>query len=266
MPEGDSVAGHASRLRPILLGRQITDVKGTAPAVRANSHRILDATVQEIRTAGKNLIIDLSGGLSIRVHLGMSGRWRVIPPDRPIPGSARIALSAGGQTAICSAAPTIDVDRTPAIDLGLSRLGPDVLGDFELDEFVRRARTRRSVAVADVLLDQRVLAGIGNVYKSELLFLAGIDPHTPIDEISDDRLRGVAIDAVRLMKANVGPKSRSTTGSRARDREMWVYGRAGRPCRRCGTAISTDRQGERVTYWCSKCQSSSPPGPVSGSM
>lgn len=266
MPEGDSVAGHASRLRPILLGRQITDVKGTAPAVRANSHRILDATVEDIRTVGKNLVIDLSGGLSIRVHLGMSGRWRMIPPGRPIPGSARLALSAGGPTAVCSAAPTIDVDRTPAIDYSLSRLGPDVLGDFELDEFVRRARTRGSVAVADVLLDQRVLAGIGNVYKSELLFLARIDPHTPIDEISDDRLRRVAKDAIRLMTANVGPKPRTTTGSRARDRGMWVYGRARQPCRRCGTAVSMENQGGRVTYWCSKCQPSSPPGPVSGSV
>lgn len=254
MPEGDSVAGHASRLRPILVGSEITDVGGSAPAVRANSLRILDATVQGIRTVGKNLLIDLSGGYSIRVHLGMSGRWRVVPRGGQIPGSARLVLSTGGPIAVCSAARTVEVDRTPAIDAGLSRLGPDPLGDFDPEEFIRRARTQNSTAVGDVLLNQRVISGIGNVYKSELLFLAGLDPHKPVDEVSDDHLRDIGADAVRLMAANAGFASRTTTGSRAPDRETWVYGRPGRPCRRCGTAIEMDRQGDRVTYWCPSCQ------------
>ena len=248
------MAGHAARLRRVLVGRQVTHVGGTAPSVRANSHRILHATVEGIRTIGKNLIVDLSSDYSIRVHLGMSGRWRVLPPGRPIPGSARLVLSAGDAVAVCSAAPTVDVDRTPAIDAGMSRLGPDVLGAFDSGEFVRRARTRPSAPVGELLLDQKVIAGIGNVYKSELLFLAAIDPRTPVEEISDDQLRAIAGDAIRLMTANLGPKTRTTTGSRAPDREMWVYGRMGRPCRRCGTPIETDRQGERVTYWCPGCQ------------
>lgn len=254
MPEGDSIAGHAARLRPVLAGQPITWVGGTAPSVRASSHRILGATVEDIRTLGKNLVIDLSGGYSIRVHLGMSGRWRVLARGSPIPGSARVVLSTGDATAVCMAAPTVEVDRTPKIDLELSRLGPDVLGAFDSEEFIRRARSTQSVAISELLLDQRVIAGIGNVYKSELLFLAGIDPHTSVDGVSDEQLAGIAADAVRLMQANVGPKARTTTGSRVRDRAMWVYGRPGRPCRRCGSAIAMDRQGDRVTYWCPGCQ------------
>lgn len=254
MPEGDSVAGHASKLRPILLGKEITEVYGTAPAVRANSHRILGATVEGIRTVGKNLVIDLSGGYSIRVHLGMTGRWRVDPTRRTVPGSARLALSSGDSVAVCSAAPTIEVDRTAAVDAGLYSLGPDVLGDFDSREFVRRARTRTSVSMGELLLDQRVLSGIGNVYKSELLFLAGINPRTRVDEVSDSQLLEIAEKAVSLMASNVGTRARSTTGSRSRGRDTWVYGRSGRPCRRCGTAIEHETQGERITYWCPRCQ------------
>jgi endonuclease-8 len=254
LPEGDSVAGHAARLRPVLAGRTITEVGGTASSLRANSHRVLGATVEEIRTLGKNLVIDLSGGYSIRVHLGMSGRWLVLSRGRPTPGAARLVLSTDDATAVCLAAPTVEVARTPGIDHELSRLGPDVLDDFDVGEFVRRARSTPSVAMSELLLDQRVIAGIGNVYKSELLFLAGIDPRASVDAVTDEQLSGIAAYAVRLMRANVGPKSRTTTGSRARGREMWVYGRQGRPCRRCGSGIAMDRQGDRVTYWCPGCQ------------
>lgn len=254
MPEGDSVAGHAEQLRRALVNEVITSVEGSSAAVRSNSHRILGATVEGIRTVGKNLVIDLSGGYSIRVHLGMTGRWSVIPSGRPAPGAARLVLSAGGATAVCSAAPTIDVERTPALDATLSRLGPDVLGEFDSASFLRRARTRQSTSVGEMLLDQKVLAGIGNVYKSELLFLVGINPRTRVGEVDDRQLLDIADKAGSLMASNVGPKARSTTGSRARGQETWVYGRSGRPCRRCGAAIEMERQGERVTYWCPVCQ------------
>ena len=211
MPEGDSVAGHAERLRPILLGQTITEVGGTASSVRANSHRILDATVAGVRTAGKNLLIDLS-------------------------------------------APTVDVDRTPAIEAGVSRLGPDVLGEFDEDEFVRRARTRDDLTMTRMLLDQRVLAGIGNVYKSELLFLERIHPQTPVRRVGDEQLRSIARRARTLRSANVGTGPRSTTGARGPAKTTWVYGRSGRPCRRCGTGIEQERESDRVTYWCPNCQ------------
>lgn len=260
MPEGDSVAGHAVRLRQVLVGRIIVEVRGTAPSVRANSGRILDATVVAVRTVGKNLIVDTDTDYSIRVHLGMVGYWR-ISRSGPIPHDpARVSLRTESGWAACYSAPTVDVDRTPAIDTSLARLGPDLLGAFDMDEFVRRARTRDDVSIGEMLLDQRVLAGIGNVYKSELLFLERIHPTTLVRGIDDEQLRSIAGRAQKLLAANVGPEGRSTTGSRVRHKEAWVYGRTGRTCRRCGAGIEHDRRGERVTYWCPECQ----PAPAAG--
>jgi len=254
MPEGDSVAGHAERLRPVLVGRQIEAVAGTAPSVRTNSSRILDARVESVRTAGKHLIVDLSTCYSIRVHLGMPGRWRVSALATPPRGSARLVLTTDSHHAACYSAPTIEVDRTPSIDAYLSRLGPDLLGDFDAGEFVRRARSLPDGPVADLLLNQRVLAGVGNVYKSELLFLEGVHPSTAVSRLDDEKLASMAERASRLLSANVTSGPRTTTGRRGRGQELWVYGRGGRPCRRCGTAVAQDTGGDRVTYWCSTCQ------------
>lgn len=254
MPEGDTIAGHAERLRPVLLGETITEVAGTAPSVRTSSHRILGAMVTDVRTAGKNLIVDFATGYSVRVHLGMPGYWRISRDGRAPHGAARLVLRTGSGQAACYSAPTVEVDRTPAVDADLARLGPDTLGDFDEEEFLRRARTRNDVPVADMLLDQRVLAGIGNVYKSEVLFLEGVHPATLVGDVSDAQLRGLSARARRLLAANVGPDSRSTTGSRRRGLETWVYGRGGLPCRRCGRAIARSSDDDRVTFWCPACQ------------
>ncbi|HUG32166.1 MAG TPA: DNA-formamidopyrimidine glycosylase family protein [Acidimicrobiia bacterium] len=257
MPEGDSVAGHARRLRPVLVGRRIESVNGTAPPVRVNSRRILDATVNSIRTVGKHLIFDLSTGYSIRVHLGLSGRWVISASGKSPHGSARLALATSSHHAACYGAPTIEVDRTPAVDASVAGLGPDLLGDveFDVEEYLRRARLRGTDrSVSRLLLDQEVIAGIGNVYKSELLFLEGIHPDTPVKALSDDALRSVATRARRLLAANVGAGPRVTTGLRGAGRELWVYGRRGSPCRRCGTAIESSGGEDRVTYWCPACQ------------
>ena len=255
MPEGDSIAKDSARLRPVLAGREVVSVYGTAPSVRSNSHRLVGQTVEAVRTVGKHLVIDVSGGFSVHVHLGMPGRWRILPADRRFPGTARLVLSTSSHHVCCFAAPTVEVDRTPAIDRRLSLLGPDLLDpDFQPQTFVERARTRSGRRVAEVLLDQRVTAGLGNVYKSELLFLARIHPSTPIDQIDDDKLVELAERAQQLMSINVRTGPRVTTGERARGRETWVYDRAGEPCRRCATAVEEDRLGGRVTYWCPGCQ------------
>lgn len=255
MPEGDSVAKSAARLRPFLVGESILSVGGTARSVRVNSGRILDASVRGIRTYGKNLVIDLDSGYSIRVHLGMPGRWRVLPAEKSPPGSSRLVLSTQRGHAACLAAPTVEVDRTPRIDLELKRLGPDVLrDDFDPDVLVRRARARNDRPIAEALLDQRVVAGIGNVYKSELLFLAGLHPETRVEVVSDEALREIANRAALLMRANVHSGPRITTRDRRRGRELWVYDRSGEPCRRCSTPIEVSRLGDRVTFWCPTCQ------------
>jgi endonuclease-8 len=103
-------------------------------------------------------------------------------------------------------------------------------------------------------LDQRVVAGIGNVYKSELLFMAAVHPETPVKSLSDETLHDIAGRAGKLLRANVGPGPRITTGQQGRGREAWVYGRAGEPCRRCASAIEESRLGDRLTFWCPTCQ------------
>lgn len=255
MPEGDSIAKAAARIRPVLVGQKVDSVYGTAPGVRTNARRLAGRRVEDVRTFGKHLVVDFDIGFSLRVHLGMPGRWSVIPADRPVPGSARVVLSTSDHHVCCFAAPDVEVDRTPAIERRLDRLGPDVLADgFEPARFVERARTRQAETIAEVLLDQRVVAGIGNVYKSELLFLAGIHPETSVEAVPDVALLDMAERASRLLAVNVRSGARSTTGERAPGRETWVYDRAGRPCRRCSSEIKMVRLAERVTYWCPSCQ------------
>ncbi len=211
--------------------------------------------MEAVRTVGKHLVIDVSGGYSVHVHLGMPGRWRILPAEERPPGSARLVLSTTSHHVCCLAAPTVEVERTPAIDRRLARLGPDLLDpDFQPGAFVERARTRSGRPIGEVLLDQRVMSGVGNVYKSELLFLARINPLTPVEEITDGKLIEIADRARQLLSINVRSGPRSTTGEKVRGREAWVYDRAGQPCRRCASAVEEDQLGGRVTYWCPGCQ------------
>lgn len=255
MPEGDSIAKAGARLGPALTGKEVVSVYGTAPQVRAHSNRLSGTRVAGVRTFGKHLVIDFEEGLSIRVHLGMPGRWTIIPSHRRVPGSARLCLTTDEHHVCCFAAPTVEVARTPAIDQMMARLGPDFLDPaFDPAVFVDRARTRAAQPVGTVLLDQRVAAGIGNVYKSEVLFLAGVHPETPVEAIDDARMLEIAGLAHRLLQLNVRAGPRITTGERAVGREVWVYDRAGQPCRKCSTAVEMSRLGDRVTYWCPSCQ------------
>lgn len=258
MPEGDTVAGHVLRLSPILVGHEVQKVYGTSASVRAGSRRLVGETVDDVRAIGKNLVVDFGSGYSLRVHLGMNGGWRILSPNRDVPGSAKVALSTSLGHAVCMGAPVAEVGRTPSIDVKLSRLGPDVLGPgFDPAEFADRARLRGESIIAEVLLDQRVAAGIGNVYKSELLFIIGVHPETPVSQVPLDSLAAMGERAARLLAFNVGPVPRSTTGERAEARRTFVYGRDGKPCRRCGSAIRRARHGARLTFWCPTCQ---PPG------
>jgi endonuclease-8 len=138
----------------------------------------------------------------------------------------------------------------------LGYLGPDLLGpDWDPDEAVRRIRGKPDVSIAEALLDQRNLAGVGNLYKSETLFLRGLWPWTPVAAVAD--LAGTVTLAQKLMASNRGRWTQTTTGSLRRGESSYVYGRRAQPCRRCGTAIRKAEQGDRVTYWCPRCQ----PGP-----
>lgn len=274
MPEGDSYTRAAERLRPVLVDQVIERVEGV-PAVRKWASRLVGQPVTAIRTLGKHLIIDVGSGVSAHVWLGMNGRFEIrelggaaiaLVDDRrrserrgDDPGSIRLLLETSRHEAICRSAPTVEVERTRVIDQRLERLGPDVLADvFDWatyrDRVSKVAPDRR---IADVLLDQRVLAGIGNEYKNEIMFLEGLHPETPIGDLDPARLDGLAERARKLMVPNANRSGRVTTGLRGRSLESWVFERTGRPCRRCRTAIAAEHIGDpfpRVTYWCPTCQ------------
>lgn len=256
MPEGDSYTRAAERIRPILLDRPVVGIEGSSPSLRANSRRLLSRTVTGIRTIGKNLVIDFDNGFSLRIHLGMPGSVRVGSRPPAPRGAVRAALTTEAGTAWVVSAPTVDVERTAAVTLGLERLGPDVLApEFDWDRFRERAgRYPPERTVSDFLLDQRVMAGVGNVYKCETLFAQRIRPDRPMTTIDIETRVALAERARRLMLPNASRAVRSTTGRR--DASTWVYDRGGRPCRRCGTAIAEGWVGDpaRITYWCPTCQ------------
>jgi endonuclease VIII len=256
MPEGDSIAGDAEMLRPVLVGEVVESVHATSGSVRANVGRIRGRTVTAVRTKGKNLVVDFDSGYSLWVHLGMNGRWRLIGPERRVPGPAKVALTTREHHAVCLGAPKAEVGRTPAIDLALGSLGPDLLSEVvDYQEILGRARALPpGTTLARLLLDQTVAAGIGNVYKSELAFLAGLPPASPVEKLTDQQLLSIYGKARDLLLANTGPGARSTTGDRGRGRTTWVYNSGGLRCHECSTQIVSGRIDGRITYWCPGCQ------------
>lgn len=215
-----------------------------------------------MRTRGKHLLIDFDSGYSIHVHLGLPGGVQATAPGRRPkgnPGAVRLALSTAVGTLWVMAAPTVELGRRMIIDKDLDFLGSDLLAE-EFDWALYQERANRYPAqrtVSDFLLDQRVLAGIGNVYKCEVLFLEGVDPRRPMSEIDTEARLSLARRARTLMMPNAARSARSTVGHPGGG--TWVYKRGGKPCRRCGTAIDQAWVGEpsRLTFWCSTCQ---PPG------
>jgi endonuclease VIII len=259
VPEGDSYTRAADRIRSTLLGRTVEVVDGSSPSVRRASGRLTGDVVETIRTRGKHLLIDMASGLTIHVHLGMPGRVRVTRGTR-LPaqerGGARLALTTAAGTVWVLAAPTVEVERRAVVDAGLARLGPDVLADmFDWEGFEERAgRYPPDRTVADFLLDQRVMAGVGNEYKCEILFLEGVAPGRSMDTVDAASRTALAGRARRIMLPNAHRGRRSTTGRPGAD--SWVYGRAGLPCRRCRSPIEEGWVGDppRITYWCPHCQ------------
>ena len=267
MPEGDTIFRTAEVLRAALVGRRITDARAQArPGLRRvpDLSVLIGASVTIVEARGKHLLIGFENGWTLRSHLRMSGSWHRYRPGeawrRPLRQASAI-LTTAESVAVAFNTPVVEL----LTDAGLRRsqpltaLGPDLLGrEFDADEAVRRLRDRNSEQLGNALLDQRAAAGIGNVYKSEVAFLERLDPWAPVAEITDEELRQALATARRLLQANTRGGARITTGSGARGEGLWVYGRGGRPCRRCGTAVRQGRQGElaRLTFWCPRCQPS----------
>ena len=252
MPEGDTVWHTAAILRDALVGKALTRCDIRVPRYAAVN--LTGQVVDEVVSRGKHLFIRV-GEASVHSHLKMDGSWQVGPVSKPSRAGhrIRIILEAGEVQAAGVDLGVLEVLERVRDDDAVSHLGPDLLGD----DWDPRAAAANLVAdpdrpLAEALLDQRVMAGVGNVYCNELCFVTGHLPTAPVGEIRDP-LRMVQ-RARDMLWLNRSRWNRSTTGDTRRGRELWVYGRAGRGCRRCGTLIESDSRGDRISFWCPVCQ------------
>jgi endonuclease VIII len=258
MPEGDVVWFTARRLHEALAGRTLTRSDFRVP--RLATADLTGDVVTEVASHGKHLLIRTRQGLTVHTHLRMDGSWRVRPAGSgPARDSHRIRLvlandaweATGYQLGV------VELVRTAEEWRVTGHLGPDLLGpDWDQAEAVRRLSAEPDRPVGEALLDQRNLAGIGNLYATEMLFLRGVDPWRPVGDVAD--LDALVELGRRLLEANKARIGQVTTGDTTPGRQTWVYGRAGRPCRRCGSKIRRGEQGaageERVRFWCPACQ------------
>jgi endonuclease-8 len=257
VPEGDTVHHAARRLRAVLAGRLPQEIRTPQGRHRLERwpERLEGAAVRSVDAYGKHLFIRFDAGLTIHSHLRMTGSWRVLgegEPWRRSPRRAWLVIRCDGREAIQFDGPVLELasDAHVRMDPRLARLGPDILAErFDEAGFLRRLRRddpRRPIG--DALLDQRTLAGVGNLWKAEACFATRLDPWRPLGRVADEEaLAAVAFARERMLQS-------ARDGFEARPRA--VYGRAGRPCPRCGEPISSGGQWEdnRTTYWCPACQ------------
>lgn len=248
MPEGDTVWHTAAILRDALVGQTLTRCDIRVP--RYATIDLSGSTVDDVVSRGKHLFVRV-GSASIHSHLKMEGSWRVSrrPPDHRV----RIVLEAGSVRVVGIDLGVLEIcDRDRDI-AAVAHLGPDLLGeDWDPPAAAANLAADPGRSLAAALLDQRVMAGIGNVYCNELCFISGFLPSATVEALPDP-LRLVT-RARAMLWANRSRWNRTTTGDARPGRRLWVYGRAGLPCRRCGTLIEHDTGGERVGFWCPSCQ------------
>jgi endonuclease VIII len=272
MPEGDTIFRAAQTLNRALAGKLVTRFESVYPALTrvAEDDPIVGRTIESVRSQGKHLLMAFSGGLMLRTHMKMNGSWHIYRPgekwQRPM-RDMRVLVGTDDFVAVGFNVPVAEFlsDRDLARHPQLRALGPDLLDSaFDPDAARHRVRAHGRDAIGDALLNQRALAGIGNVFKSEILFVAGIDPFRRVDAMTEEELARVIDVAQNLLRGNVLSREqtlstaigRRTTRSLDPDEKLWVYARGGKPCRRCGTLIEARKTGidARLTYWCPRCQ------------
>lgn len=279
MPEGDTIHRTARTLERALAGRTVTRFESVFPHLTRIEHDtpIRGRVVERVEARGKHLLIWLSGDLVLHTHMRMHGAWHIYRPgerwSRPR-HEMRILIetepihAVAFNVPVAAFATAARLAQVPA----LRDLGPDPLADtFDEAAAVRGLAARADREIGDALLDQSAIAGIGNIYKSETLFAARVNPFTKVRALAATELERIVATAVRFLRANAaghagagivtyGGLRRSTTGRSEPGARLWVYGRVGRPCRRCGTPIRRRKQGSqgRSTYWCERCQPASP--------
>lgn len=248
MPEGDTVFRTAVALRRALTGKTLTRCDIRVPryaTVDLTGHR-----VDEVISRGKHLFIRV-GPASIHSHLKMDGSWQI--GRRSLDYRVRIVLEAGDVRAAGVDLGTLEVLERGSDGDAVAHLGPDLLGaDWDARTAAANLAADPQRGLADALLDQRVLAGVGNVYCNELCFITGRLPTSPVADLADPlRLVSRARD---MLWVNRLRSARCTTGDTRAGRRLWVYGRAGSACRRCGSTVVSDRSGERISFFCPSCQ------------
>ena len=274
MPEGDTIFRAARTLNNALAGATVTGFDtGLARLASANDDStITGRVIEKVEARGKWLLIHFSGDLILVTHMLMSGSWHIYRArerwTRPR-NQMRILIRTQQFEAVAFAVPVAEFHTARSLErsAAIPKLGPDLLGnDFKDDEAKARICARRSEEIGNVLLDQKVMAGIGNVFKSEICFVCGVHPFRLVSSLSDREIECLVDSARRLMTANVADTSgdqivtytglRRTTGRADPAARVWVYRRKGEECRRCGAVIEMRKQGPgaRSTFWCPQCQ------------
>jgi endonuclease VIII len=266
VPEGDTVWLAAQRLHQALAGQVLVRSDFRVPQLAATD--LSGREVLEVSPRGKHLLTRISGGLTLHTHFRMDGSWHLYRPgDRWTGGpdwQVRAVLENEQWQAVGYRLPVLELLPTEREDDAVGHLGPDLLGaDWDLDEALRRLGERSEREIGLALLDQRALAGLGNLYRTEALFLQGVSPWMAVGDVPD--LAALVERGRRLMTANRARWEQSTTGSLRNGEMHWVFERAGRACRRCGSRVASAEQGAaphaRLTYWCPHCQPGPAPAP-----
>jgi endonuclease-8 len=245
VPEGDAIWRTAARLRPRLVSRMVVRAE---PAAFTS---LVGRRVEAVDAEGKHLLMRFDGGLLLHSHMRMTGSWQAYVRGQRWRRPARLVRALlevdDGTVAVCFSAPLVELTSTRAWASPTAHLGPDILAEpLDLDTIVARHRGSEASELGTLLLDQRVCAGIGNMWRCEVLWQLRLDPWTPVGVLDARTLRACYVRAHALMLAGV----------RGARRPAAVHGRGGRPCNRCGDVIAVRAQGEhgRLTYWCRACQ------------
>ena len=259
VPEGDTVWRACQRLNEVLAGRVLTRSEFRVPSLATTD--LAGIEVRQVVSRGKHQLFRFSNDFTLHTHFKMEGAWNIYPRGRRWSGGPgfeiRAVLATSDHDAVGYRLPIVELVPTAAEDTVVGHLGPDLLGpDWDPDEAVRRIASQSERTIGEALLDQRNLAGLGNLYRAELLFLQGVHPRTPVGQVKN--LRRMVVRGQLLLHANRWRAEQATTGDLRPGRRTYVYGRAGQPCRRCGTPIRFAELGpageERHIYWCPNCQ------------
>lgn len=276
MPEGDTIYRAAVMMHRALAGATVRAFESPLPALSrfAEQHALLGRTIDGVQSRGKYLLVLFSGGLTLLTHMRMNGSWHLYRPGerwRRPRSLMRVRITTDDWEAVGFGVPVAEFHDARSLDRSqrLANVGPDPLSDnFDPADAVARLRAAGATPIEEALLDQRRIAGLGNVLKSEALFLARVDPFTPAGDIDEPRLQSLVDISRKLLRENVvgverpaiarRAGARVTTRSSDPNAKLYVYERAGKACRTCGTPIKYRRAGAhaRSTYWCPQCQGS----------